>query len=157
MVRRSDTIAPVFEECAQLRLCRLKGDAVFQSRNDVYDVDPALPSRTRVEPEGQPNLGVVIHDVGPGRHNANDFVAAALDFHLLSNERSSSKCCSPQFVRENCDWWRQRPGPTRGFFVTEEPSLLRLNTERLEQVYIDRDRAHTKRSIPGRDVDLAGC
>jgi hypothetical protein len=106
MVFRADTLAPVFDECVQLRFCRLEGDAVFQSRYDIQDVDPALPSRTRVEPEGQPNLGAVIHDVGPGWHNANDFVEAALDFHLLSNERSSSKRCSPQFVRENCDRWR---------------------------------------------------
>src|SRR5205085_11138005 len=47
--------------------------------------------------------------------------------------------------------------PTRGFFVTKEASLLRLNTESLEQVCIDGDRAHPQRSIPGREVDLAGC
>ena len=106
MVCRADTIAPVFEKCAQLRPCHLSGDAIFQSRNDVEDMGLALPGHIRMKPEGQPNLGVVIHDVGPGWHNANDFVGAALDFHLLSNERSSSKCCSPQFVRENCDRWR---------------------------------------------------
>src|SRR5439155_18783303 len=37
-----------------------------------------------------------------------------------------------------------------------EASLLRLNTERLEQMSIDGDRAHPQRSIPGREVDLAG-
>ena len=101
------TRSPQFSTNAFSSVCAASnGDAVFQSRNDVEDVGPALPGRIRVEPEGQPNLGVVIHDVGPGWHNANDFVGAALDFHLLSNERSSSKCCSPQFVRENCDRWR---------------------------------------------------
>src|SRR5262245_42426503 len=98
MVLCADTLAPVFEECAQLRLCHLSGDAVFQSRNDVENVSPALPGRIRVEPERQPNLGVVIHNVGPGCHNANDFVGAALDFHPPSNEPSSSKYCSPQFL-----------------------------------------------------------
>src|SRR3989454_6963363 len=146
MVCRADTIAPVFEECTQLRLYHLSDDAIFQSRNDVEDMGLALPGHIRMKPEGQPNLGVVIHDVGPGWHNANDFVGAALDFHLLSNERSSSKCRSPQFVRENCDRWRQRPGPAGGFFVAEEASLLRLNTERLEQMSIDGDRAHPQRS-----------
>src|SRR5437660_3360249 len=43
------------------------------------------------------------------------------------------------------------------FFVTKEASLLWLNTERLEQMCIDGDRAHPQRSIPGREVDLAGC
>src|ERR1051325_11014214 len=106
MLCRADTIAPVFEKCAQLRLCRFSGHAVLQSRNDVEDVGLALPGHIRVEPEGQPNLRVVIHDIGPGWHNANDFVRAALDFHLLPNDWSSSKRCSPQFVGENCDGWR---------------------------------------------------
>src|SRR6266516_2759294 len=35
MVFRADTLAPVLDECVQLRLCSLEGDAVFQSRNDV--------------------------------------------------------------------------------------------------------------------------
>lgn len=95
MVSRAGTIAPVFEECAQLRLCRLEGDAAFQSRNDVEDMGPTLPGQIRVQPEGQPNLGVVIHDIGPGGHNANDFVKTAFNFHRLPNERSSSKRCSP--------------------------------------------------------------
>src|SRR6266850_943102 len=47
--------------------------------------------------------------------------------------------------------------PTSSFFVTKEASLLRLNTERFEQMCIDGDRAHPQRSIPGREVDLAGC
>src|SRR5262245_37110565 len=105
MVLCTDTLPPVFEEYIQLRLCRLGRDAVLQSRNDVENVGPAMPDRIRVEPEGQPNLGVVIHNVGSGWRNANNFVGPALDFQLLSNERSSSKCCSPQFVRENCDRW----------------------------------------------------
>src|SRR5579872_1184286 len=45
----------------------------------------------------------------------------------------------------------------RSFFVTKEASLLRMNTERLEQMCIDGDRAHPQRSNPGREVDLSGC
>src|SRR6267142_7193425 len=101
------TRSPQFSRNARSSVCaHLSGDAIFQSRNDVEDMGLALPGHIRMKPEGQPDLGVVIHDVGPGWHNANDFVGAALDFQLLSNERSLSKCCSPQFVGENCDRWR---------------------------------------------------
>jgi hypothetical protein len=43
MVFRADTLAPVFDECVQLRLSPVEGDAVLQSRNDVQDVSPPLP------------------------------------------------------------------------------------------------------------------
>src|SRR5438105_1418098 len=142
MVCRADTIAPVFEECTQLRLCHLSGDAIFQSRNDVEDMGLALPGHIRMKPEGQPNLGVVIHDVGPGWHNANDFVGAALDFHLLSNERSLSKCCSPQFVGENCGEqhldndrsldkrWKSRAAPTKSLALCHPGPTSWITTPR---------------------------
>src|SRR5437763_1356436 len=92
MVRGAGTFAPVLQEYLELRLCGLEGDTLFQSRNDGEDVDPALPGHNRVKPERQPDLGMVIHDVGSGRHNADDLVAATLDFNHLGNERPPSKC-----------------------------------------------------------------
>src|SRR5262245_3535884 len=94
---------PVFDECAQLRLCRLEGDVLFQSPNDVQNMSLALLNQTWMQPERQPNLRVVIHDISPWRHNANDFVWTPLDFYFLSNQRPSAECRLPQFVRENGD------------------------------------------------------
>ena len=122
MVLGADTPAPVIEERVQLRLGRLRRDAVFQPRNDVEDVGAALASRIRVDPKRQPDLGAVVHDVGAGQHDAENLVGSALDFHGLSNHRLSPKGGVPQLVRENRDRWRQRPTPTGGFLFAEEAS-----------------------------------
>ena len=60
-------------------------------------------------------------------------------------------------MRENRDRWRQCPGPTGGFFLAEEAPLRRLNTERVEQMRVDRYRPHAQGSIACREVDFAAC
>src|SRR5678815_2390493 len=48
MVSSAGMIAPVSEKGAQLCLCQLRGDTVFQSRNHVEDMGPALAGHVRV-------------------------------------------------------------------------------------------------------------
>ena len=38
---------------------------------------------TMREPEGQPDFGAVVHDIGARRHDANDFMESTIDFHGL--------------------------------------------------------------------------
>jgi hypothetical protein len=85
MPGRAETLAPVVKQLVQFRPCRLRRDAVFQPRDDMQGVGAAVPSRIRVDPERQPDFGAVVHDVGAGRHDSDDFVGPALDFHRLSD------------------------------------------------------------------------
>src|SRR5688572_23664693 len=110
MARRARTLAPVLEECVQLGLRRLRRDAVFQAPNDMEDVEAAVLTNSRREPEGQPDCGAVIHDIDAGWHDANDFVKTPLDIQRLSNDRLSSQDDLPQLVRENRERGRQAPG-----------------------------------------------
>jgi hypothetical protein len=57
MVSSADTIAPVFEKCAQLCLCHPGGDAVFQARNDVEDMGLACRRRGRRVTHGNKDPG----------------------------------------------------------------------------------------------------
>jgi len=99
--------------------------------------------RIRVEPERQPNLGVVIHDVGPGWHNGNDFRGGRpLDFHLLSNEWSSSKCCFATIRARELRSGVAVASRSNARFSSslKNRPCCGLNTERLEQMCIDGDR-----------------
>src|SRR3990170_7293508 len=120
----------------------------------MEDVEAAVLTNSRREPEGQPDCRVVVHDIDAGWHDAKNFVGTALDIHSLSNEWLSSKDGLPQLVRENRERWRQPPG-TIGFFLAEETSLRRLNAKRVEQMGVDRYRAHAQRSTACREVDFA--
>ena len=136
MARRAGTLAPVLEEYVQLRLRRLRRNAVLQAPNDMEDVEAAVLTNSRREPEGQPDCRAVVHDIDAGWHDAKDFVGTALDIHGLSNEWLSSKNGLPQLVRENREGWRQASG-TIGFFLAEEASLRGPNTKRVEQMGVD--------------------
>src|SRR3954464_9606872 len=156
MARRAGTLAPVLEECVELRLRRLTRDAVFQSPHDMEDVEAAVLTNSRREPERQPDCRVVVHDIDAGWHDPKDFVRPTVDIHGLSDEWLSCKGRLPQLVRENCERWRQAPG-TIGFFLAEYASLGRLNAKGVEQIGVDRYRSHAQRSTARCEVDLAGC
>ena len=121
----------------------------------MEDVEAAVMTNSRREPERQPDFRVVVHDIDAGWHDAKDFVRPTVDIHGLSNEWLSSKDGLPQLVRNNRERWRQPPGT--GFFLAEEATLRRLNAKRVEQMGVDRYRPHAERSITRREVDFAGC
>src|SRR5215510_5390682 len=156
MARRAGTLAPVLEECVEFRLRRLTRDAVFQSPNDMEDVEAAVLTHRRRETERQPECRVVVHDIDAGWHDPEDFMRPTVDIHGLADEWLSSEDRLPQLVRNNRERWRQPPGTT-GFFSGEEASLRRLNAKRAKQTGVDRYRPHAQRSTARREVDLAGC
>src|SRR5687768_14285153 len=121
----------------------------------MEDVEGAVLTNSRREPEGDPDSGAVVHDIDAGWHDANDLVKTALDIQGVSNDRLSSKDDLPQLVRENRERGRQAHG-TIGLLLAEEASLRRLNAKRVEQVRVDRYRPHAQRSIACREVDFAG-
>src|SRR5262245_47341871 len=145
MARRADTLAPVLEECVEFRARRLTCDAVFQSPNDMEDVEAAVLANSRREPKRQPDCGVVVHDIDAGWHDPKDVVRPTVVVHGLSKDWLSSEGRLPQLERENCERWRQAPG-TIGFFLAEDASLRRLNAKCVEQIGIDRYRSHAKGS-----------
>src|SRR5262245_12474186 len=155
VARRAGTLAPVLDECVEFCLRRLRGDAVFQSPNDMEYVEAAVLTNGRREPERQPDCRVVVHDIDAGWHDPKDFVKPTVDIHCLSDERLTSKDRLPQLVRNNRERWRQPPGTTR-FFRGEESSLRWLNAKRAEETRVDRDRPHAERPTARREVDLAG-
>src|SRR5262249_24984019 len=156
MARRAGTLAPVLEECVEFRLRRLTRDAVFQSPNDMKDVETAVLTDSRWKSERQPDWCVVVHDIDAGLHDPKDFVRLTVDIHGLSKDWLSSKGRLPQLVRENCERWRQAPG-TIGFFLAEYASLRRLNAKRVEQIGVDRYQPHTQRATPSRHVTFPPC
>src|SRR5262245_47831813 len=156
MARRAGTLAPVLEECVELRLRRLTRDAVFQSPDDMEDVEAAVLTNGRREPERQPDCRVVVHDIDAGCHDPKDLVKPTVDIHGLSDEWLSSKDGLPQLVRNNRERWRQPPRTT-GFFRGEEASLRQLDAKRAEQTGVDRYRPHALRSTARHEVDLARC
>src|SRR5262249_6385568 len=155
MSRRAGTLAPVLDECVEFRLRRLTRDAVFQSSDDMENVEAAILTNSRRESERQPDCRVVVHDIDAGWHDRKDFVRPTVDIHGLSKDWLSAKDRLPQLVRNNRERWRQPPGTT-GFVRGEEASLRRLNAKRAEQTGVDRDRPHAARSTARREVDLAG-
>src|ERR1041384_6330678 len=132
MARRAGTLAPVLEERVEFRLRRLTRDAVFQSPDDMKDMEAAVLANRRGKSERQPDGGVVVHDIDAGWHDPKDFVRPTVDIHGLSKDWLSSKGRLPQLGREHRERWRQAPG-TIGFFRAEHASLRRLNAERVEQ------------------------
>src|SRR5262245_10539929 len=156
MARRAGALAPVLEECVEFRLRRLARDAVFQSPNDMKDVEAAVLTDSRREPERQPDCRVVVHDICAGWHDPKYLVRPTVDIYGLSNDWLSSKGVLPQLVRENCERWRQAPG-TIGFFLAEYASLRRLNAKRVEQTGVDRYRPHAKSSTACHEVDFTRC
>ena len=47
----TDALAPVIEQCGQLRVCRLRRDARFESRNDIKKMGATLRGGSRMNPE----------------------------------------------------------------------------------------------------------
>src|SRR5499427_5443507 len=139
MARRAGTLAPVLQKCVEFRLRCLTRGAVFQSPDDMEDMEAAVLTNGRRKSERQPDGRVVVHDIDAGWHDPKDFVRPTVDIHGLSKDWLSSKGRLPQLVRENCERWRQAPG-TIGFFLAEYASLRRLNAERVEQTDVDRYR-----------------
>src|SRR5262249_19136466 len=129
-------VPPVPQGCVEFRLRRLTRDAVFQSPDDMKDMEAAVLTNSRRKSERQPDRCVVVHDIDAGWHDPKDFVRPTVDIHGLSKDWLSSKGRLPQLVRENCKGWRQTPG-TIGFFLAEYASLRRLNAKRVEQIGID--------------------
>ena len=158
-----DALAPVPDERVQLRLRRLRRHPVLQTADEIEKVASAVLTIGRVQPEGHPDLGAVVHDVGAGRHHADDFAAQAIDLDHLSDHRTSVKCGLPQLVRQNHDArrrrrrlsWRGRRAADVGFSLREQSSVRRLDSERVEQVLVDVCGTHAKRSIAGDEVRLA--
>src|SRR5262249_25878490 len=134
----------------------LTRDAVFQSPNDMKDVEAPVLTNRRRKSERQPDCCVVVHDIDAGWHDPEDFVRPTVDIHGLSKDGLSSKGRLPQLVRENCERWRQASG-TIGFFLAEQASLRRLNAKRVEQIGVDRYRPHAKSSTACREVDFTRC
>src|SRR5262249_2914680 len=156
MARRAGTLAPVLDECVEFRLRRLRGDAVFQSPNDMEDVEAAVLTNGRREPERQPDCRVVVHDIDAGWHDPKDFVKPTVDVQGLPDGWRPCKDRCPQLVRNNRERWRH-PSGTTGFSRGEEASLRWLNAKRAEQTGVDRYRPPAQRSTARREVDLAGC
>src|SRR5262249_3553961 len=102
------TLSPVFDKCVQLSLGRLHGDAILQSSDEVKEVASTILTIRPVQPERQPDLSAVIHQIGPRRHNANYFPSRTVHFHRLPNDRPTCKSALPQLVRENRNGGRLR-------------------------------------------------
>ena len=136
--RRRGSCAPVrspqFWMSASSSVCAAcGGDAVLQPSDEIQEVVAAVLTIGRVQPERQPDLGAVVHDVGARRHDADDFAAPAVDFDRLPDDRPPAKRGLPQLVRENRDARRRRRGLSRrgrraadvGFSLREQASLRR--------------------------------
>src|SRR5262245_47472973 len=115
MARRAGTLAPVLDECVEFRLRRLTRDAVFQSPHDMEDVEAAVLTNSRREPERQPDCRVVVHDIDAGWHDPKDFVKPTVDIHGLSDEWLSSKDRLPQLVRNKSR--AAAPAPRHDWFL----------------------------------------
>src|SRR6185369_11485822 len=96
MIRRAGTLTPVFEECVQLCLRCLRGHAVLQAPDDIEDVEAAVLTNSRREPERQPDCRPVVHDIDAGWHDPEDFVKPTVAIHGLSDQWLSSKDRLPQ-------------------------------------------------------------
>ena len=68
---------------SQLRLRRLRRDAVLQAPDEIEVVVAAILTIRRIQPERQPDLGAVVHHVGAGRHDADDLAAPAIDLDTV--------------------------------------------------------------------------
>ena len=80
-------------------------------------------------------------------------------FTVRSDERLSAEGALPQLVREDRDRRssQARAGGHRvGFSRAEEPSVRRLNPERVEQVLVHRSRTHAQRPIACGEVHFTG-
>ena len=85
--RDANTLAPVLEEEVEIDLGRLRRGAIFQSPNHEEKVIPGAGPPIVGKSERQPDIRVVVHDIGTRRHDADD---PDLD-HLLPrllNDRS---------------------------------------------------------------------
>jgi hypothetical protein len=146
MPGRTGSLTPVLDECVQLCLRRLQRDALLQTPNALEDVEAAVLTNSGREPEGQPDRGVIVHDIDAGWHDANDFVRTTLHLHGLSNDCLFVKNGLPQLGREDRERRCQTSGTIR-FFLAEEAPLRRLNAKRVEQVSVDRGRPYSQRLI----------
>src|ERR1044071_6408459 len=100
MARRAGPLAPVLEERVEFRLRRLTRDAVFQSPNDMEDMEAAVLTNSRRESERQPDCRVVVHDIDAAWHDPEDFVRPTVDIHGLSEDWLSSKGRSEEHTSE---------------------------------------------------------
>jgi hypothetical protein len=148
--------APVRVEGVQFGLGRLLGRAVAQSTDHAEKMAVAIARVGRVQPQRQPDLRLVIHEIGCRRHDANDFARSVTDLDRLADDRPSSKRGLPQLVRENNDEGESlrlsgHPGPVR-FSSCEQSALSSLNAERLEQLLVYECRTHAQSSVAAGDI-----
>ena len=158
--RETGTLAPVLDQAVQFCLCRLRRDAVGQAANQIEEVVAAALAIVFSQPEGQPDLGAVIHDVRAGRHDADDFALPVIHIHRMPDDRLSSKRGLPQLVREDHDRRRQRrrlPGRWRwadciGLSRRKQASLRGRHAEHMQQMLIDVRRTHAQRPIASGEI-----
>ncbi len=159
VIADADTLAPLFVERRQFPLGCLGCDVVLQAADHPQGVSGAIPAVGRVQSQRQPDLWPDIQDVGARRHDADHFARPAVHFHRFPDHRLSAKRGLPQLVRENSDRWqllsRRRVTEPVGFSAGEQPSLGRLQAERVEQILVDVRVTHAPSSAGGSQIHLA--
>ncbi len=137
MVLRARTLAPVFEECVQLRLCRLRRDAVLQSPDDVEDVGRRDPRAVSGWSQRGNQIWVRLSMTStPGGMMPRISWGRPSTFTVFPTSG-----CPPKAVCHNsCEriaiGGSSVPVQSGGFSRAEEASLRRLNTERVEQMRV---------------------
>jgi hypothetical protein len=109
-----------------------------------------------IEPQRQPDLGLVVHDISARRHDPQHFARPAPDLDHVPDDRLSCKRGLPQLVRQNDDRGkplsRRRIATPVGFSRCEEAAVRRLIAERLECLFVHVRRTHAQRSIAASDI-----
>ena len=129
VILRASPLAPARHERRKLGLCLRWRDAVLHSSNQIQEMISPVAAIRRIELQRQPHLDVVVQDVEPGRHDADDFVLNTIDFDRVSNDVGSRcECGTPQLAGQH-----DEPRTVCAGLITSKPSpRLRRHGKRLE-------------------------
>ena len=87
----ANALAPVADERLELVRGSRRRHAVLEAADQIQEVIAAVLAIRRVEAQGQPDLGPVVHDIGARRQDADHLAVDAVDFNGLADHRPAAE------------------------------------------------------------------
>src|SRR5262249_22764818 len=138
---------------------RCRCDALFQPPDESEVVVVARQTFGVGEAEGEPDLRVIVHEIGALLHDAYDQKAPSVYIAAVADEWGGTECGLPKFVRDDCSH-RRRDGDSAlpesddTVFVGKKTPLSGLNAKRVQQRRVYDGRADPEGPIACHEVGL---